>query len=207
MKIIETISELSKAAEGCVLTIGNFDGVHIGHREILAAAGQAASARATELVVMTFEPHPVAVLHPEKAPGVLTPLAIKKHLLAECGVDSLIVLEDSRELLSLSPEDFVGRFLVENIRPSIVVEGDDFNFGAGRAGGIDTLQKLGAEKGFRVSVVGARKIELSTGQIVRVSSTMVRLMLESGHVADAAAALGRPYRLIERIIPGRGIGK
>ena len=207
MKIIETISELRKVADGCVLTIGNFDGVHIGHQEILAAAGRAASARAADLVAMTFEPHPVAILHPEKAPGVLTPLEIKKHLLAKCGVDCLIVLEDSRELLSLSPEDFVGRFLVENIRPGAVVEGDDFNFGAGRAGGIGTLQKLGAEKGFEVSVVGAKGIELSTGQIVRVSSTMIRYMLESGHVADAAAALGRPYRLVERIIPGRGIGK
>jgi riboflavin kinase/FMN adenylyltransferase len=159
------------------------------------------------LVAMTFEPHPVAILHPDRAPGVLTPLEVKMDLLAQYGVDCLIVLKGSRELLDLTPEDFVGRFLVENIRPSAVVEGSDFNFGAARAGTTYTLRKLAESNGFEVVVVEPREIRLSTGQSVRVSSTMVRYMLESGHVADAAAALGRPYRLIEEIIPGRGIGK
>ncbi|MGD8500003.1 MAG: adenylyltransferase/cytidyltransferase family protein, partial [Phycisphaerales bacterium] len=206
MKIVEAVSDLERIAEGCVLTIGNFDGVHLGHREIIAAAKRTAQEKGTELVAMTFEPHPVAVLYPEKAPGVLTPLQFKTHLLAECGVDCLIVLRDTRELLNLSPEDFVGRFLVENVRPSVAVEGNDFNFGVKRAGNIDTLRKLGAEKGFEVSVIEPKEIKLSTGQTVRVSSTMIRYMLESGHVADASAALGRPYRLAEEIIPGRGIG-
>ena len=207
MKIIETISELEKIKKGSVLTIGNFDGVHLGHQEILAAAKQAADEKAAELIAMTFEPHPVAILHPEKAPGVLTPLELKKHLLAELGVDCLIVLKDTRELLSLPPEDFVSRFLVDNVQPSLVVEGDDFNFGTGRAGSIQTLKKLGTRHGFEVSVVGPRQVTLSTGQTVRVSSTMIRYMLESGHVADAGIALARPYRLAEKIIPGRGIGK
>jgi riboflavin kinase/FMN adenylyltransferase len=207
MKIIETISELNKIKKGCVLTIGNFDGIHLGHQQILTAAKKAAKEKAAELIAMTFEPHPVAVLHPEKAPGVLTPLETKKHLLVEYGVDCLIVLKDTQELLSLPPEDFVGRFLVENVQPSLVVEGDDFNFGAARTGNVGTLQKLGAEHGFETSVVSPRQIRLSTGQTVKVSSTMIRYMLESGHVADAAAALGRPYQLAEKIIPGRGIGK
>jgi riboflavin kinase/FMN adenylyltransferase len=207
MKILQTIADLQKIRKGCVLTIGNFDGVHLGHQEILSAAKKAAIRRKTELLVMTFEPHPVAILYPERAPGVLTPLELKKHLLAKCDVDCLIVLDSDNELLNLSPEDFVNRFLVENIQPSVVVEGSDFNFGVGRAGDIDTLQKLGSEKGFEVSVVEPKQIKLSTGQIVRVSSTIIRYMLESGHVTDAGAALGRPYRLIDQIIPGRGIGK
>ncbi len=207
MKLVETISELEKIQKGCVLTIGNFDGVHLGHQEILAAARQAAKEKTAELIAMTFEPHPVAILHPEKAPGVLTPLDLKKHLLAELGVDCLIILKDTRELLSLPPEDFVSRFLVDNVQPSLVVEGDDFNFGASREGGIQTLKNLGAQHGFEVSVVSSRQVTLSTGQTVRVSSTMIRYMLESGHVADAAVALGRPYRLAEKIMPGRGIGK
>ncbi len=207
MKVIETVSGLEKAAEGCVLTIGNFDGVHLGHREIIAAGRQMAREKGTELVAMTFEPHPVAVLYPERAPGVLTPLKMKKHRLAQSGVDLLIVLNGDSELLSLSPDDFASRFLVENIRPSVVVEGSDFNFGANRAGNIETLQTLGLRKGFEVRVVEPRMIKLSTGQSVRVSSTVIRYMLESGHVADAGAALGRPYRLLEEIIPGRGIGK
>jgi riboflavin kinase/FMN adenylyltransferase len=206
MKIIETISQFEDIPKGCVLTIGNFDGVHLGHQEILAVAGQAAKRNDTELVVMVFHPHPVAILHPEMAPGVLTPLDIKKHLLAQYGVDRLIVLQTNHELLELSPEDFVKRFLVENIKPRLIVEGEDFNFGAARAGNVDTLKKLITDKGSEVRVIGAKKIKLSTDQTVRVSSTMIRYMLEGGHVADAALALGRPYRIAERIVPGRGVG-
>lgn len=206
MKIVQTVSQFQHIPKGCVLTIGNFDGVHVGHQEILAVARQAAKKDDAELIVMTFEPHPVAVLHPEMAPGVLSPLDIKKYLLAQCGVDKMIVLRTNRELLSLSPEDFAGRFLFLNIEPSVVVEGDDFNFGAERAGTIETLKKLAAERNFEITVVAPKKVKLSTGQSVRVSSTVIRYMLEGGHVADAAIALGRPYRIAERIIPGRGIG-
>jgi riboflavin kinase/FMN adenylyltransferase len=206
MKIIQTISQFQHIPKGCVLTIGNFDGVHVGHQEILSVAKQAAETNDAELIAMVFHPHPVAILHPEMAPGVLTPLDIKKHLLAKYGVDRLIVLRTNHKLLDLSPEDFVGRFLLEHIKPSVVVEGDDFNFGAGRAGNIDTLKKLITAKGFEVRVIGPKKTRISTGQTVRVSSTMIRYMLEGGHVADAALALGRPYRIAERIITGRGIG-
>ncbi|MBN1973858.1 MAG: bifunctional riboflavin kinase/FAD synthetase [Sedimentisphaerales bacterium] len=207
MKIMQSISECRNISKGSVLTIGNFDGVHLGHQEILSFARQKAVQRAAELAVITFEPHPVAILYPEKAPGVLTPLEVKENLLAKYGVDCMIVLRDSAELLRLSPEDFIGNVIVENIQPSIVVEGDDFNFGASRSGNIETLQKLGIECGFKVHVIKSKTITLSTGQVVRVSSTMIRYMLESGHVGDAYAALGRPYRLIEKIIPGRGIGR
>ena len=206
MRIIDSITELKTISTGPVLTIGNFDGVHLGHQEILSAVKQAAKKNDAECIAMTFEPHPVAVLHPEMAPGVLSPLDIKKYLLAQCGVDKMIVLRTNRELLSLSPEDFASRFLFENIEPSVVVEGDDFNFGAERAGTIDTLKKLAAERNFEISVVAPKKVKLSTGQSVRVSSTVIRYMLEGGHIADAAVALGRPYRIAERIMPGRGVG-
>ena len=136
MEVIETIPGLNEIKRGCVLTIGNFDGVHLGHQEILTTAKQIASKRKTELIVMTFEPHPVAILHPEKAPGVLTPLKLKEHLLAEFGVDCLFVLKDSFELLNLSPEDFVDKFLMRQICPAVVIEGPDFNFGYGRSGDV-----------------------------------------------------------------------
>ena len=207
MKIIESLSNMKQIEKNCVLTIGNFDGVHLGHQEIIKEARNTANQKSAELVVMTFEPHPVAVLFPEKAPGVLTPLELKKNLLEQCNVDYMILLKVDSELLSLSHEDFVKRFLVEKIEPSIVVEGGDFNFGAGRTGNIETLKELGVKNGFDVSVVNPKMIELSSGQMVRVSSTMIRYMLESGHAADAAQALGRPYRLIEEIVPGRGVGK
>ena len=210
MKIIEATSglaELAKVRKGCVLTIGNFDGVHIGHQEILAAARQAAARRAVELTVMTFEPHPLAVLHTEKSFGILTPLALKKHLLAELGVDCFVVVKSTRRLLALSPQDFVHRFLVENIQPAVVVEGRSFNFGSGRTGSVHVLQELGTEHGFEVVVVDAKKVKTSMGQTVPVSSTVIRDLLKAGSVSDAAGALGRPYRLIGQVVPGKGKGK
>ena len=210
MKIIEATSgltELARVEKGCVLTIGNFDGVHVGHQEILSAARQTAVQKATELIVMTFEPHPLAILHPHEKPGILTSLPLKKHLLAEAGVDCLVVVKTTRRLLHLSPQDFVERFIVKNIQPNVVVEGESFNFGSGRGGSVHTLQELGPEKGFLVSVVEAREVKPSTGQTIKVSSTLIRNMLKDGSVADAAVALSRAYRLLGRVVLGRGRGK
>ena len=210
MQIIETTSglaELAKVKKGCVLTIGNFDGVHIGHQEILTAARQTSAERRAELVVMTFEPHPLAVLHPQKPPGILTPLDLKKHLLTKFGADCLFVSETTAELLNLSPQDFVQRFIVENVQPGIVVEGESFNFGSSRIGTIDTLKKLAAEKHFEVMVVAPREVKLSTGKTVKISSTIIRALLGSGRAADAAIGLGRAYRLIGQVVPGHGKGK
>jgi riboflavin kinase/FMN adenylyltransferase len=207
MRVIESLGNLEKIKNRSVLTIGNFDGVHIGHQQILTTAKKIADERKTSAVVMTFEPHPVAVLYPEKAPGVLTTLDMKKLLLQKYGFDSLIVLKDNPELLALSPQDFVDKFLVRNICPAVVIEGTDFNFGLDRAGSVDTLRELAAERGFEAFVVPSLQATLKTGQSIKVSSTVIRYMLESAHVSDAAVALGRPYRLIEKIIVGRGKGK
>jgi len=207
MKIIKAISDFNKIKQGCVLTIGNFDGVHLGHQRILRAVRKIAEKRNVESVVMTFEPHPVTILYPEKAPRVLTPLALKIDLLKDYPDDCVIVLQDSKDLLSLSPEDFIDKFLLQTIKPSVIVEGEDFNFGIDRRGNVQTLKDLGAEKGFEVAVVPPEKVKLAMGQSIRVSSTMIRYMLESGHVSDAAMALSRPYRLIGRIVPGKGRGK
>ena len=210
MKIVQAksvLAELAKVEKGCVLTIGNFDGVHIGHREILTAAKQTAAERRTQLVVMTFEPHPLAVLHPQKKPGILTSLALKKHLLTEAGVDCLYIVKSTQQLLSLSPDDFVEQFVVKNIQPFVVVEGESFNFGSDRGGSVRTLQELGPKKGFDVIVIEAKEVRLSTGQTVRVSSTLIRGMLKDGRVTDAALALSRPYRLLGQVVPGRGKGK
>jgi len=210
MKIIKKISDFRKLENlraGCVLTIGNFDGIHIGHQQILTTGRKAADEKKTSFVMLTFEPHPLAVLYPEHSPGLLTPPALKKHLLEESGVDIRLALESSREFLQLPAEDFLERFLAGQLRPAVVVEGDDFNFGAGRAGNITMLRQFAEKKGFEVVVVDSQDITLASGEIIRVSSTMLRYMLQQGHAADAALALGRPYRLIGKIIPGRGTGK
>ena len=207
MRILKTKSDLKKIKKGCVLTIGNFDGLHIGHRAILAAAKKAAVKNKTKLVVMTFEPHPLAVLLRQKGPGILTPLPLKKHLLAQFGVDYLFIVKTTRWLLSLSPLDFVHRFLLEHIQPGIVVEGESFNFGLNRAGDIHTLRSLAKNNGFDAISVEAKEIKLFTGEVSKVSSTLIRDLLANGRVADAAIALGRPYCLIEKIISGKGKGK
>lgn len=207
MKVLTTLSELGRVREGSVLTIGNFDGVHVGHRAILQTARGLARDREAEMVVMTFEPHPVAVLYPDRAPGVLTPLPLKLQLLRDYADGCIVVLQDDQELLDLAPEDFVDQFLMASIAPHVIVEGDDFHFGARRAGDVQTLRQLGARKGFDVTVVPPKQIELPTGQMLRVSSTMVRYMLESGHVAEAATALSRPYRLMGPIVAGWGRGR
>ncbi len=189
MRILKRLSEFRQVGPGCVLTIGNFDGVHVGHQEILRTARRLAEERGVEMVVMTFEPHPVAVLHPEKAPGVLTPLPLKLQLLQDYADHCVMVLEDNRALLKLSPEQFVDEFLMTALRPAVIVEGDDFHFGAGRVGDVKVLAQFGSDRGFEVVVVPPRQITLATGQVLRVSSTIVRYMIESGHVAEAAGAL------------------
>jgi len=207
MQIFSSIAEIKTVEKGCVLTIGNFDGVHRGHQQILKVAKQAANDRGAKLLVMTFEPHPIAVVRPEKAPGILTPLALKEHLISQLGADYLFIAPTTPELLALRAEEFVQRFLIEGIRPSLVVEGESFNFGAGRSGNVHTLEELAAANTFEVSVIIARQVQLSPGRGVEVSSTIIRNLLAEGGVADAATALGRPYRLMEKIIPGRGKGR
>ena len=208
MRVFDSKSGLGQIKKGLVLSIGNFDGVHLGHQEVIRTAKTAAQKRGAEgIAVMTFYPHPVAILHPEKAPGVLTPLPLKKVLLEKYGVDFLIVLKDSFDLLNLSPKAFVDEFMMEQVGPAVVVEGPNFNFGYGRSGNIETLRSLSADRGFEVIESAAKKINIEDRRSVSCSSTVVRNLLESGRVAAAASVMGRPYRLIGPAVAGRGVGR
>ncbi len=206
MQIIETLEKIDSKVKGCCLTIGNFDGVHLGHKKIIASARQTSKRFGNcPVAAIVFDPHPVAILHPEKIPQVLTPLPLKAALLEAAGIDYLIVLKDSYELLTLSPADFVDDFLKETIAPRAVIEGDDFHFGYGRSGNAQILCRLGKQLDFDVIIVEPEFIKLS-GDSAKVSSTLIRHLLQSGKVADAAKALGRAYRLMGKVIKGRGIG-
>jgi riboflavin kinase/FMN adenylyltransferase len=205
MQIFESLESLEKLEKGSVLTIGNFDGVHLGHQDIINAVKQAANSAPTS--IMTFDPHPVAILRPEKAPGVLTPMQLKKHLLEPFGIDYLIVIKDSINLLNLSPQDFIDKFLMKTAAPKVVVEGPNFNFGYGRSGDINTLRELGASRGFEVIEVSFRQLNCQDGSTLNCSSTVIRTNLEDGNVKDAAEMLSRPYRLIGKTVKGRGIGR
>jgi riboflavin kinase/FMN adenylyltransferase len=208
MLVYESTSSLADIQKGYALSIGNFDGVHLGHQQIIQTAKQAAiDAGAPGVMVMTFEPHPVAILRPEKAPGVLTPIEAKKYLLAECGVDCLVILKDSYDLLNLSPENFVDDFLMRTAAPKVVVEGPNFNFGYGRSGNVETLRTLGVDRDFEVLEVPPKEVHIHEDRrSVMCSSTMIRRYLEAGRVADAAEMLSRPYRLIGKTVSGRGVG-
>src|SRR4030042_1534006 len=207
MQIIRAESDIEKIKAGAVLTIGNFDGVHIGHQAVLSTAKQIAEKKQPEAVVMTFQPHPLSILNHQKAPDTLTPPVLKEHLLAESGAKILFVAKSELELLSLSAADFIERFILKEIRPSVIVEGEDFNFGHKRTGSVHTLQKLLEPKNIEVIIVNPKKAKRADGRTVEVSSTVIRDMVTKGKVAYAAILLGRPYRLIGNIVPGRGKGK
>lgn len=211
MLIVDNKESLEKIEKGWALTIGNFDGVHLGHQEIIKITAKVYKDNAARgVALMTFEPHPAVILHPEKAPGLLTPLAMKKYLLKELGVDCLIVLTDTLRLLNMSPDDFVEQFLMKTVRPSVVVEGPNFNFGYGRSGNIETLKNFGELKGFKVVEVAPKELNiegLGGRRSVLCSSSLVRSLLENGQVEQAGSVLGRFYRLMGRTIAGRGVGR
>lgn len=207
MRIIEDHRGLSGLPKGMVLTIGNFDGVHRGHQAIITAARQIARDRQTQVAVMTFDPHPEVVLRPERAPEILTPLKMKAFLLESLSVDVLIVVKDSLKLLNLSPQDFVDQFLMENLTPSVMVEGPDFNFGYGRSGDINTLREFGKSRNFEVVEVPFVDTGVKDGNVsAKCSSSVIRRLLGEGRPRQAAQILGRPFRLVGRTIPGRGVG-
>ncbi len=208
MLVIDDIRQISQLPRKMVLTIGNFDGLHRGHQAILAVSKHAAAERQTKVAAMTFDPHPVAILRPDKAPGVLTPTAQKLRLLQAAGADYVIVIRDSFSLLNLSPADFVDDFLMSHLSPSVIVEGPNFNFGYGRSGTVQTLRSLGADRGFEVIEVPFTEVRLGKERrSIVCSSSQIRRMLEDGAVLDAAQLLSRPYRLMGTVVAGRGIGR
>jgi riboflavin kinase/FMN adenylyltransferase len=207
MRIIEDHQAISGLPKGMVLTIGNFDGVHRGHQAIITAARQIARDKQTQLAAMTFDPHPGVLLHPERAPGILTPLAMKALLLESLSVDVLIVIKDSLKLLNLSPEDFVDQFLMENLSPSVMVEGPDFNFGYGRSGTINTLREFGKTRNFDVVEVPFVDVSVDNeSETEKCSSSSIRQLLQKGRPRPAAQVLGRPFRLVGKTVGGRGVG-
>jgi riboflavin kinase/FMN adenylyltransferase len=191
---------------GVVLTIGNFDGVHRGHQAILNTARRHADRANTQLVVMTFYPHPAAILDPSHAPETLTLLEEKLQLLERAGADTVFVLHSEPELLKIEADDFIRDIIVGRFNPVAVVEGASFGFGRRRQGDVNTLKEAAEEYGFQVDVVEPVSIILGGHTNTVVSSSLIRHLLSSGAVQDAAECLGRPYRLLGRVEKGLGRG-
>ena len=184
-----------------VVTIGNFDGVHLGHRHLLAGLVARARELAADAVVTTFDPHPMTVIHPDSAPPRLSTLDHRLALLEEQGVDAALVLPFTRELSLWEPDDFVRRVLVDALHAVEVHVGENFRFGHRAAGDVTTLRAEGAREGF--ALVALRL----TGETTRWSSTYVRQCLAEGDVASAAAALGRPHRVEGPVVEGDKRGR
>ncbi len=208
MRIFNGVSEIDPSFRGAVLTVGNFDGVHLGHQRILRTARALAHVSSASVIAMTFEPHPVELLRPGEAPRRLTLWEEKARQLFAAGADVVVRLETDWPLLSLSAEDFVREILVKRIHPSYIVEGPDFGFGRGRKGDVETLRQFSPKGGFQVHVVDPYQIHYTPGAApLVVSSTAVRRLLGAADVEQAAACLGRSYALVGRVVPGAAAGR
>ncbi|MCG6873764.1 MAG: bifunctional riboflavin kinase/FAD synthetase [Betaproteobacteria bacterium] len=184
------------------LTIGNFDGVHLGHQAMLARLVDAARARNCIASVLTFEPHPRELFTPAAAPTRLTSLREKLELLGAYGVEHVHVQRFSRAFAALSPEDFVRRMLVDALGVRWLLVGDDFRFGAKRAGDIAMIERVAGGHGFEVEAMPS----VNQGD-VRVSSSAIRNALARGDLARARALLGRPYSISGRVVHGDKLGR
>jgi len=206
-EVIEGLDGLSAGAVGGVLTMGNFDGVHLGHQRLLSRASELARRAGVNLCAMTFDPPPAVLLDETAVPERIMPPEVKHRCLAECGADVVIVVETTGELLSTPPRDFVRDVVAARLAPLQVVEGHNFFFGRGRAGDVELLGRMAGELGFGVEVVEPVMVELPGRGSVRVSSSLIRELIRGGEVASAARCLGRPFTLHGRVVAGQQRGR
>lgn len=202
MELIRGAYNLKPGHHGCVATIGNFDGVHLGHGAVLERLREVGDRLGRPTVVMSFEPHPQEVFRPEQAPARLTPLRDKAELVAAAGVDRFVVLPFRPSLWSLSPDDFIDDLLLRRLGVEFLIVGDDFRFGRNRAGDFSTLRRASERAGFELERTPTYRVD---GE--RVSSTRVRRALESGEQEQAQRLLGRVYALSGRVVHGDRIGR
>jgi riboflavin kinase / FMN adenylyltransferase len=203
------LGQVPRDAGPSVVTIGNFDGVHRGHRTVLGRMVASARAIGGRAVAVTFHPHPLQVHRPDTAPELLTGVADRLELLAETGLDAVLLLEYTLEFARTSPEDFVRRYLVEGLGARRVVVGRDVRFGRDNSGDLATMVRLGQEHGFEVDVLEDLHGDLRSDRAGsrRWSSTWVRELLADGDVAGAAEILGRPHRVRGVVVHGDARGR
>ncbi|HWB83739.1 MAG TPA: bifunctional riboflavin kinase/FAD synthetase [Bryobacteraceae bacterium] len=183
------------------LTIGNFDGVHVGHRRILRRLKELAREHGWKTAVLTFDPHPTRVVAPKSAPKLLTTPERRAELMAEEGIDQVLILPFTHEIARLSPKEFVTQLLVDRLGVRAVLVGENFRFGHRQSGDTRVLAELGKQYGFETEIVPV----LSCRGLV-ASSSQVRELIQSGRVSMAARLLLRPYAVEGEVVHGHGIG-
>jgi len=202
MRIVRGLPSVPRERRPSAVALGVFDGVHLGHRAILGAAVAHARATGSPALACTFEPNPLEVLQPDRAPLPITTLDERLELIAACGVDGAIVLTFTRELAAVEPEAFVKDVLVDRLAARQVVVGFNHRFGRGARGDAALLRELGARDGFSVDVIAPLTVDG-----VPVSSTAIRAALGRGDLEAAARMLGRPYTLPGKVVAGAGRGR
>jgi len=187
---------------GAAIAIGNFDGVHVGHRALIACARERAAATRALTVALTFDPHPSVLLAPAHAPAMLTSIERRIELLAEAGVDAVVVEPFTRELAGVTPEAFIDDLVIGALRARAIVVGYDFSYGQGRAGTTDALRAHGDRAGIEVAIVPPVTVD---GEIA--ASTRVRGLLRAGDLARAERMLGRPWDVDGVVVHGAERGR
>ena len=202
MQLVRGIHNIRPEDHGCVLTIGNFDGVHLGHRRVISALVKKAKALNCVPAVLVFEPQPQELFAPKGAPARLCRLRDKYSLLQKLGVERLICVNFNRKFASQSAEQFIEELLVKRLGIKHLIVGDDFHFGKNRTGNFDMLCQAGKKFGFDVTDTASYKLA-----DCRISSTEIRYALEHDNLADAQRMLGRPYSIIGRVFHGDKRGR
>ncbi len=212
MYLWNDLAEIPEEFGPSVVTIGNFDGVHRGHQQVLKQVVGEAARLAVAAVVISFDPHPAQVHRPESAPELIMGLPGRVHALAETGIDALLMMTYDLQLAENTPEEFVRKVFVDGLNASAVVIGHDVRFGKGNSGDLSTMRELGGRLGFDVVVVDEFGQSLpedpqADDEGRRCSSTWVREALATGEVATAARVLGRPHRVRGEIVHGAERGR
>ncbi|WP_306522479.1 bifunctional riboflavin kinase/FAD synthetase [Rheinheimera sp.] len=202
MELIRGLHNIKPGHRDCVLTIGNFDGVHLGHQAVLAQVKQIAAALNLPAVVMVFEPQPLELFKPEAAPARLTRFREKYHWLARLGLDRLLCVNFNADFAGQDPQGFIEQLLLGKLGVRHLIVGDDFCFGKNRAGNYALLQQAAAQFGFGLTSTASLKQDDK-----RVSSTLIRQALEQNELEQAEQMLGRPFSLMGRVRHGEKVGR
>jgi riboflavin kinase/FMN adenylyltransferase len=208
MQVLHDVGACARPDAGTVVTIGAYDGVHLGHQAVIAAVRTRAEEGDMESAVVTFDRHPASVVRPESAPRLLTDLEQKLELLASTGLDRALVISFDEARSKEPAEEFVREVLVDCLGARVVIVGEDFHFGHQRRGNVDLLRAMGAELGFEVEGLALVDAEgLAAGDGEKASSTAIRHALVAGELARANAMLGRPYEVRGVVAHGDARGR
>jgi len=202
MELIRGLQNIRPEHRGCVATIGNFDGVHLGHQAVIGELAEEGQDLGLPTLVVIFEPQPMEVFRPSESPARLTRLREKLRALSRFKVDRVLCIRFNQQFADIPAEDFVKQIVVDNLGVKHLVVGDDFRYGRGRVGNLDSLKTAGEAYGFKVANMRTFSIDN-----MRVSSTRIRQALADGNMLMAEKLLGRPYRMCGRVAHGDKIGR